>query len=1204
MSRMRNVLLIAVLGVMALTGLLFVFLAKSQKSRETLLSASGPLVLPGLKYPPSSSKEATGRRPCLVYDLLHASQQNHLEALLSHLTEEEEGGGGGGHTKANGTSWSFLFLLPDASGSSLPPFLQSFCQRRGLSEAKGCRVYAKHSITTTTAPFSYLVAAIASTLSEEEADSVFFLSSAWLGPFLPAARPLQPLHSSLTSFLRDLRHESPLVVSDLFASYDHALQKVLLSLQSPSSPLPPMAMTFRLVRALHRLFEDSFSSRLSSGELADDSAWALRNLLASGLSFQALSPSFHSVDWLKVHRLCHNPSPPFHAQPPATAHPPSETVTNMLRSIARSPRSKAHLSLFDALSNNCQDLFQTFKKDREEQKHGKSANHFPLFRLAPKESPRHHHQSLQRQQQQQQPLPSTIDEQATVKQAKTRGTEGRALSAEQKDNGKTLVIYVYFEASEMAKSNLLYFLRIGVQPSPLVDYVVIVQGQSSLRILSLLSNASSASSSSTNSSSLRDVRDHSHTAQLLLRFHNLQVLYHSNTCFDIGTWGQILTYLYQSTQSALRYRYFIILNSSIRGPYLPAVWPSAQTHMWSTILTSKLSEKVKLVGLAVNCPDGRGRKLPHVMSMVLAFDQKTVDIWMKHQQPASLAESQKRRRRLTMSDIHASKYLPSTYKNISQILYCASAKQQSYLQESELSLAVLSAGYEITSMQPYYDLSWREYWLDINQKNPPFELSHGKFWTCPGVQLDIFYQPGWDRDGHNPHPWNYLFVKTNRGIYGKTVSEVKKNLDRLAHPSSRIGLPRRNESDMAMVQHLRQPEEDEELEVFEPNSNTSVRLALHAPRVYHGRHLSSSSQFTPVQQRHCVLFTHTLAYDGAPIWLLRVVPILQAEGYLIKIFSLSPGPLATAFEKANVEVIKLPSIPPAPSVRAKDRVEVSRWLKIFNEKLQEESAFAPSLYIFNTVLFLRFVQAMPLFKKTGIYSLWAIHEAELYEAVKDPRGRSFDNGFPELKVPGSTYFAANRILFVSDSGREFASRFDFGQFVTIRGFISPDSCPWLPSETKSFGADEMVKLRQEKQEQARKMLKIPSDAYVVTNIGTICRRKQQHWLIDFYLKLAERNKRDKDGKLSVSIRGRPLYVLLIGYTGGDASPTYSYERDLVQQVKTAGLDHRILFIPKSTDPFSYALAADLHTSLSTHESFPLNTLEAMCYGKLQNVIVA
>lgn len=115
--------------------------------------------------------------------------------------------------------------------------------------------------------------------------------------------------------------------------------------------------------------------------------------------------------------------------------------------------------------------------------------------------------------------------------------------------------------------------------------------------------------------------------------------------------------------------------------------------------------------------------------------------------------------------------------------------------------------------------------------------------------------------------------------------------------------------------------------------------------------------------------------------------------------------------------------------------------------------------------------------------------------------------------------------------------------------------------------------------------------------GTICRRKQQHWLIDFYLKLAGRNKRDKDGKLSVFIRGRPLYVLLIGYTGGDTSPTYSYERDLVKQVKTAGLDHRVLFIPKSTDPFSYALAADLHTSLSTHESFPLNTLEAMCYGK-------
>jgi hypothetical protein len=57
--------------------------------------------------------------------------------------------------------------------------------------------------------------------------------------------------------------------------------------------------------------------------------------------------------------------------------------------------------------------------------------------------------------------------------------------------------------------------------------------------------------------------------------------------------------------SGNRYKYFIVLNSSLRGPFLPLSWPKSHLH-WSEIFTSKLSDDIKLVGLSINCPDGVG----------------------------------------------------------------------------------------------------------------------------------------------------------------------------------------------------------------------------------------------------------------------------------------------------------------------------------------------------------------------------------------------------------------------------------------------------------------------------------------------------------------------------------------------------------------------------------------------------------------------
>ncbi|KAK9861622.1 hypothetical protein WJX84_010796 [Apatococcus fuscideae] len=78
-----------------------------------------------------------------------------------------------------------------------------------------------------------------------------------------------------------------------------------------------------------------------------------------------------------------------------------------------------------------------------------------------------------------------------------------------------------------------------------------------------------------------------------------------------------------------RYRYFIFLNSSNRGPFMPAYWPKA-SH-WSAVLTSRLNSLVKLVGPTISCEGGSDADSwngPHVQSYIMATDQVGLKLLM------------------------------------------------------------------------------------------------------------------------------------------------------------------------------------------------------------------------------------------------------------------------------------------------------------------------------------------------------------------------------------------------------------------------------------------------------------------------------------------------------------------------------------------------------------------------------------------------
>lgn len=51
---------------------------------------------------------------------------------------------------------------------------------------------------------------------------------------------------------------------------------------------------------------------------------------------------------------------------------------------------------------------------------------------------------------------------------------------------------------------------------------------------------------------------------------NAKYTFHNNRCFDWGTFGWVLS---KSIVDASSYNYIVFMNSSVRGPFLPAYWP-------------------------------------------------------------------------------------------------------------------------------------------------------------------------------------------------------------------------------------------------------------------------------------------------------------------------------------------------------------------------------------------------------------------------------------------------------------------------------------------------------------------------------------------------------------------------------------------------------------------------------------------------------
>lgn len=160
------------------------------------------------------------------------------------------------------------------------------------------------------------------------------------------------------------------------------------------------------------------------------------------------------------------------------------------------------------------------------------------------------------------PLPHTVKvpittttpttKSATAKPSATPLHASSSTTQQETVSDRPLISYAYAE-SESGRANFKYFLSQGLHGA--ADFVFIINGETD-------------------------------AADLIPHKPNIRVVRRNNTCFDLGAHGEVL----RENDLWKKYKRFITLNASIRGPFVPR-WSRS---CWSDVYLSRVTEKVKV----------------------------------------------------------------------------------------------------------------------------------------------------------------------------------------------------------------------------------------------------------------------------------------------------------------------------------------------------------------------------------------------------------------------------------------------------------------------------------------------------------------------------------------------------------------------------------------------------------------------------------
>ncbi len=143
-------------------------------------------------------------------------------------------------------------------------------------------------------------------------------------------------------------------------------------------------------------------------------------------------------------------------------------------------------------------------------------------------------------------------------------------------NNKILIIYAYYKDTN---NNFNFFLKNGITNNPNHEFVVIHH------------------------------IDSDNEPELKTLGKNIKVIRKKNIGFDFGAWGH---YIHSIPYN--NYDYFIFINTSVRGPFIPR-WCS-KMYNWADLMVSSINENIKLVGPTINYMFN-----PHIQSMAWATDK-------------------------------------------------------------------------------------------------------------------------------------------------------------------------------------------------------------------------------------------------------------------------------------------------------------------------------------------------------------------------------------------------------------------------------------------------------------------------------------------------------------------------------------------------------------------------------------------------------
>lgn len=262
-----------------------------------------------------------------------------------------------------------------------------------------------------------------------------------------------------------------------------------------------------------------------------------------------------------------------------------------------------------------------------------------------------------------------------------------------KAQAPTLVTYIFSDTDPQYAENLRFFLKQGIYGyDDGCDYKIVIQGLTTEQEFP-----------PELAPDLEDLKAYPH----------VEVMKHKNECYDIGTIG----WLYSVLGSQItKYSYFIWLNSSVRGPFLPS-YLDGKYH-WTRAFTEKLTDTTKLVGSTISCGmTGDHPPALHVQTYAVAIDRVGLEL------------------------LQGNRTIFTCYDTMEDVVFFS---------ERGISETILNAGYSIDSlMSRYQGINWQSarHLVDV--------------YGCNGDLNPL--QPGF-YDGTDVGPMEVLFVKVKESF--------------------------------------------------------------------------------------------------------------------------------------------------------------------------------------------------------------------------------------------------------------------------------------------------------------------------------------------------------------------------------------------------------------------------------------------------------